>query len=74
VALDRDILPFFGVAQLRRLGRGDIQQWIDQLGARMAPATVRRTYTILDLRLPRNCGHTVKRLVARWRLVRSGWG
>ena len=47
-ALDRDVLPFFGAAQLGRLTRGDVQQWVDELTARMAPATVRRTYTVLD--------------------------
>jgi integrase len=47
-ALDRDVLPFFGAAPLGRLTRADVQQWVDELAARMAPATVRRTYTVLD--------------------------
>ncbi len=47
-ALDRDVLPFFGAAQLGRLDRADVQEWVDQLAERMAPATVRRTFTVMD--------------------------
>src|SRR5271155_3578606 len=47
-ALDRDVLPFFRDAQLGRLDRADVQEWIEQLSQRLAPSTVRRTYTVLD--------------------------
>jgi len=47
-ALDRDVLPFFGDAQLGRLERADVQEWIEELSQRLAPSTVRRTYVVLD--------------------------
>jgi hypothetical protein len=47
-ALDRDVLPFFRDAQLGRLDRADVQEWIEQLSQRLATATVRRTYVVLD--------------------------
>src|SRR5271166_5099176 len=47
-ALDRDVLPFFRDAQLGRLERADVQQWIEKLSQRLAPSTVRRTYVVLD--------------------------
>jgi integrase len=47
-ALDRDVLPFFRDAQLGRLDRADVQEWIEQLSQRLAPSTVRRTYVVLD--------------------------
>jgi len=47
-ALDRDVLPFFRDAQLDRLDRADVQEWIEQLSQRLAPSTVRRTYVFLD--------------------------
>lgn len=47
-ALDRDVLPFFRDAQLGRLDRADVQEWIEHLSERLAPSTVRRTYVVLD--------------------------
>ncbi|MCU1488768.1 MAG: Phage integrase, partial [Acidimicrobiaceae bacterium] len=47
-ALGRDVLPFFRDAQLGRLERADVQEWIDHLSQRLAPSTVRRTYVVLD--------------------------
>lgn len=47
-ALDRDVLPFFRDAQLGRVVRADVQQWVDALSSRLAPATVRRTFVVLD--------------------------
>ena len=47
-ALDRDVLPFFRDAQLGRLERADVQQWVEKLSQRLAPSTVRRTYVVLD--------------------------
>jgi integrase len=46
--LDRDVLPFFRDAQLGRLERADVQEWIEKLSQRLAPSTVRRTYVVLD--------------------------
>lgn len=46
-ALDRDVMPFFRDAPLSRIVRGDVQQWVDELSARLAPATVRRTHVVL---------------------------
>ena len=42
------VLPFFRDAQLGRLERADVQQWIEKLSQRLAPSTVRRTYVVLD--------------------------
>ena len=47
-ALNRDVVPFFRDAQLGRLDRADVQQWIEELSRRLAPATLRRTYAVLD--------------------------
>jgi integrase len=45
--LDNEILPALGVRQLAQLTTADVQEWVNQLAARVAPATVRRCYTIL---------------------------
>ncbi|MHB1447166.1 MAG: tyrosine-type recombinase/integrase [Acidimicrobiales bacterium] len=58
-ALDRDIIPFFGAMPLGRLERADAQEWVDGLSSRMAPATVRRTFTILDQLLASAVGREV---------------
>ena len=47
-ALNRDVLPFFGEAQLVRLDPADVQAWVEKLSHRVAPSTVRRTFVVLD--------------------------
>jgi hypothetical protein len=47
-ALGRDVLPFFRDAQLGRLDRANVRQWIEKLSQRLAPSTVRCTYIVLN--------------------------
>lgn len=42
------MLPFFCSAQLAQLTRRDVQEWVDGLAQRQAPATVRRCFTVLE--------------------------
>jgi hypothetical protein len=46
-ALDRDVLPFFRDAQLGRLDRADVQQWIEKLSQRLLrPCDARTSFSI----------------------------
>lgn len=47
MALDHDILPVLGQARLQELGHPELQAWVNQLGTRLAPSSVRRTFTVL---------------------------
>ena len=45
--LDHGILPVFADRLLAEITTGDVQDWVNDLAGRLAPSTVRRTYTIL---------------------------
>jgi len=46
--LDHHILPAFAGRRLDQVTASDVQDWVNQLAAHLAPSTVRRSYTILD--------------------------
>lgn len=47
--LRRNILPTFGRTPVSRIRPSDIDRWVVQLGQRLAPASVRRSYVVLRL-------------------------
>ncbi len=42
-----NVLPAFGQMALGDIGPADIQAWVAELSGRLAPASVRRSYTVL---------------------------
>ena len=45
--IDHEILPALGHVLLAEVTTGQMQEWVNDLAGRLAPSTVRRTYTIL---------------------------
>jgi integrase len=45
--LDVDVLPFFGHQMLGDITPSSIQAWVSEVSGRLAPASVRRSYTVL---------------------------
>jgi len=46
--LDHHILSAFAGQRLDQITAADVQDWVNQLAAHLAPSTVRRSYTVLD--------------------------
>ena len=47
IVLDRHVLPELGCAQLVELTHEEVQEWVNRLAMRVAPATVQRCFTVL---------------------------
>jgi integrase len=47
MVLDPDVLPDLGNAQLREITHAEVQAWVNRLAARLAPSSVRRSFTVL---------------------------
>lgn len=46
--LDHDLLPFLGRVALAEVTIADVQAWVENLGSRLSPSSIRRAFTILD--------------------------
>lgn len=48
MVIDHDILPALGQAQLVEIGHAQVQAWTNDLSRRLAPSSVRRSFTVLS--------------------------
>jgi integrase len=70
--LDHDLYPVLGDMVLTEVSHSDVAAWVASLSARLAPASVRRAFTIVDQLLDAavDAGHIPANPAARVRLPR----